>query len=54
MQSADNMKLRHRLRVARGRSLPRLFERHRVAGRIALLASEGAQLARRHANIGRD
>ena len=52
VQSAHDVKLGHRLRIARGRRLPRLFERHGVAGRVALLAPEGAQLAGRHAHVG--
>ncbi len=52
MESANNVELRHRLGVARGRRLPRLFQSHRVARRVALLASEGAQPAIRHADVG--
>ena len=53
MQAADDVELRHRLGVARSRGLPCLFQSHGVAGRVALLAAEGAQLAGRHAHIGR-
>ena len=53
VQPADDMKLRHRLRVARGRRLPSLFQRHGVACLVALLAPKGAQPAVRHANIRR-
>ena len=52
MQAADDVKLRDRFGVAGGRRLPCLFERHGVAGRVALLAAEGAQLAGRHADVG--
>ena len=53
MQAADDVKLGHRLGVARARSLPRLFERHRVRSGLALLAAEGAQPAGGDADIGR-
>jgi hypothetical protein len=52
VQAADNVELGHRLGVAGGRCLPGLFQRHGVAGRIALLAAEGAQPAVGHANVG--
>ena len=53
MQAADDVKLGDRLAVAGGRRLPRLFERHGVAGRVALLAAEGAELAGCDADVGR-
>ena len=52
VQPADDVKLRDRLGVARRGSLPGLFESHRVPGRVALLAPEGAQLACRDTDVG--
>ena len=53
VQTADDVKLRDRLRVARGRRFPGLVEGHGVAGGVALLAAKGAELAGRHADVGR-
>ena len=52
LQAADDVELGHRLGVAGGCRLPGLFQRHGVAGRVALLAAKGAQPAVGHANIG--
>ena len=52
MQAADDVELGDRFGVAGCRCLPGFFERHGVAGGVALLAAEGAELARRHADVG--
>ena len=52
MQTADNVKLRDRLRVARGSRFPGLVEGHGVAGRVALFAAKSAELAGCHADVG--
>ena len=52
MQAADDVELGDCFRVAGRGGLPRFFERHGVAGRIALLASERAELAGGHAHVG--
>ena len=51
MQAADDVELGDGFGVAGGRGLPCLFKGHGVAGRVALLAAEGAELAGRHAHI---
>ena len=53
MQSANDVELRDRLRVSRGRSLESLFEGHGVGTGRILLSSKSAQPARRHAHIRR-
>ncbi len=52
MQTAYDVELGDCFRVARGRGFKRLVERHGVAGRVALLAAKGAQLAGGHAYVG--
>ena len=52
MQAADDVELGDCFGVAGGRRLPGLFESHGVAGRVALLAAKGAELAGRHADVG--
>ena len=53
MQAAHDVKLGNRFAVAGSCCLPRLFEGHGVAGRVALLAAKGAEAASGHANIRR-
>src|SRR5580658_5304432 len=53
MEAADDVKLGDRFGIPGGRDLKRLVERHGVAGRVALLAPEGAQLAGGYAHVGR-
>ena len=53
MQSANDMKFGDRLGVSGGGGLESFFERHGVGAGRVLLAAEGAQPARRHANIRR-
>jgi hypothetical protein len=52
MQPSDDVKLGDGFRIPRGGCLPGFFKRHGIAGRIAFFAPKGAQLARRHADIG--
>ncbi len=53
MQTADDVKLGDGLAVTGSRRLIRLFQGHGVTGWIALLAAECAELAGRHADVGR-
>ena len=51
VQATDDVELRHRLRETLTRSLPSLFQRHRVSARRVLLATKSAQPACRHAYV---
>src|SRR5207302_6490120 len=51
MQPADNVKLRNRLRVPRGRGFKRFFQRHGVSARRIFLPPKSAEPASGHANI---
>ncbi len=53
MQTANDVKLRHRLAVPAGRGLPRLLERHGVGPSCVFLTAKGTQPAGRDADIGR-
>ena len=53
VQAADDVKLGDCLGIAGGRGFPSLIEGHGVTRRVAFFAAEGAQLAGRHAYIGR-
>src|SRR5664279_3122113 len=52
VQPANNVKLRYRLAVAGSGGAPDFLQRHGVGAGGILLATEGAQAAGRHANIG--
>ncbi len=53
VQTADDVKLRDGLRIARGGCFPGLVECHGVAGGVTFLAAKGAELAGSHADVGR-
>src|SRR5262249_48176274 len=52
MQPSNNVELRHRFAVARGRGVKRLFERHGIGARGALVAPKSTQSTGRHADVG--
>ena len=53
MQAANDVKLRHRFRVARSRRLPSLLQSHCVGAGNVFSAAEGTQPASRNAYVGR-